>query len=332
MVTVIVPFYNAETTLQQTLASLSEQTFEEWKLILVDDGSIDSSFSIATNFLNQYLGKVKIIKTLKQASGPSIGRNEALKIVESDYVIFLDSDDLLAPFCLEQRVSLMQQSSYLDCAVFNQYLCKVGVKSPIGLFNRPVITRDEAVAYFLKMDAPWQTMAPIWKTESLLKLGGFDENLRAMEDPDLHLRALLDQELKIEIFDKLPADCYYFLRNKNDDEIENFYAESIEARFQYLKKLVKILPAIVSTKTLTSYKKILRTGYFTFIRVFLLPYVKRYDKEFREVTLILRESKTLSAMDVFLIEVCRLLFTSNTIIIRKLKLRGVFHKFMNFYH
>ncbi len=104
-----------------------------------------------------------------------------LKHADGLYVMCLDSDDLLAPFCVEQRLSIIRQHPELHCAVFNQYQCAPGDKLPYKIFNSPVKTREAAIEVFLKMDVVWQTMAPIWKTETLLSLG-FDETLYPSED------------------------------------------------------------------------------------------------------------------------------------------------------
>jgi len=325
---IIIPFYNAEATLAEALSSVAAQTCSDWSVIMIDDGSTDSSALIANNFLKTYPGKAKLIPSDIPRSGPALGRNKALRNADSEYVMCLDSDDLLAPFCIEQRKSVMQQNCDLDWAVFNQYQRTPVEKAPYRLFNKPAKTREEAIGYFLRMDTPWQTMAPIWKKETLLKLGGFDDTLYPMEDPDIHLRALLDKDLKMEIMHDLPADCYYFVDNKGEDKMAAFWRDSIKAKFRFLKKTIAYLPTIVSVQTLKEYKKFIRKGYFDFIKVFLLSRLQEHKKEFIEISLLLFKAGILSSKDMLLMKWITRVFTSDSVVLKKMRIRGVVNKLL----
>lgn len=325
-VDIIIPFYNAEATLAEALSSVAAQTCSDWSVIMIDDGSTDSSAAIARNFLQNYPGKAAIIHSDTPRSGPALGRNKALQNADADYVMCLDSDDLLTPFCIEQRKSVMQNKANLDWAVFNQYKCTPVEKPPYQLFNKPAKTPEEAIGYFLRMDTPWQTMAPIWKKETLLKLGGFDDTLYPMEDPDIHLRALLDKDLKMEIMHDLPADCYYFVDNKGEDKKAAFWRDSIKAKFRFLRKTIAYLPAIVSPQTLQQYKQFIRQGYFDFIRVFLLARLQEHKGDFKEVSRLLSTAGILSLKDMLLIKCITRIFTSDSSIVKKTRIRGVFKK------
>lgn len=326
MVEIIVPFYNAEATLAQTLSSVEAQTCTDWRVIFIDDGSSDSSAVIAETFIQKNNGKGKIIQSQKARSGPAVGRNLALQNAEGVYFVCLDSDDLLAPFCLAQRVGVMQKNADLDWAVFNQYQSRPGEKESNQIFNLPAKTRDEAIAYFLKMQTAWQTMAPIWKTEALRKLGGFDETLFPSEDPDIHLRALLDTNLQMKICSDLPADCYYFTGNKSEDKIAAFWRDSITSKFRFLKKTVQYVPNIVSTQTLKTYRKYLRKGYFNFIKGFLLSRLTDYTKELQEMNLLLKQKNVLSATDLIKIKAITMLYTTSSPVVSQLKIRGLVHR------
>lgn len=325
-VNIIIPFYNAEVTLSEALLSVAAQTCSDWSVILIDDGSTDSSAAIAQHFLENHPGNVTIINSDTPRSGPALGRNKALKNADAEYVMCLDSDDLLAPFCVEQRKSVMQKDTDLDWAVFNQYKCTPGQKPPYPLFNQPAKTREEAIAYFLTMNTPWQTMAPLWKREALLKLKGFDETLYPMEDPDIHLRALLDKDLKMEIMYNLPADCCYFVNNKGRDKIAAFWRDSIRAKFRFLRKMVVYLPAIASGQTLKEYKKFLQKGYFTFIKVFLLSRLHEHKEEFIAISRLLFKAEILSLKDMLLIKLITNIFTGNSAFVRKMRIRGLVNR------
>lgn len=108
LISVIIPVYNVEKYLKQCVDSVLAQTYQNIEIILVDDGSTDSSGQICDEYSNQH----KSIKSLhEQNGGASSARNYGLKHAKGDYVYFLDSDDYLINNAIERMVV---------CAVNNQ--------------------------------------------------------------------------------------------------------------------------------------------------------------------------------------------------------------------
>lgn len=93
MISIIVPVYNAEKYLENTLNSVYSQSYKDWELILIDDGSDDSSPEICDKAALS--PKVKIIH--KPNGGLSSSRNAGLKIANGDFIYFLDADDIIPP-------------------------------------------------------------------------------------------------------------------------------------------------------------------------------------------------------------------------------------------
>lgn len=87
---IIVPVYNTARYLSQCIASITEQAFKNWELILVDDGSEDGSSELCDEWC-QKDARIKVIH--KQNTGQADSRNQALKICQGAYVGFVDSDD-----------------------------------------------------------------------------------------------------------------------------------------------------------------------------------------------------------------------------------------------
>lgn len=95
-ITVILPVYNSEKYIKKAVKSVLKQTFTDFNLIIVNDGSTDNTGKIINEFNDS---RIKIISQSNQ--GPGAARNNALKLVDSDYVMFLDSDDWYHPEALE---------------------------------------------------------------------------------------------------------------------------------------------------------------------------------------------------------------------------------------
>ena len=89
-ISIIIPVYNAEKYLDRCLKSIISQTFKNFEVIMVDDGSVDSSYQICLGYSSAD-NRIKVIHQDNQ--GPSVARNTALGEVKGKYLCFVDSDD-----------------------------------------------------------------------------------------------------------------------------------------------------------------------------------------------------------------------------------------------
>lgn len=99
MISIIVPVYNSEETLARCLDSILCQTYSNYELILIDDGSTDSSFRIIEKYA---ISNPNIVAIRKENGGVSSARNKGLDIAKGDFVCFVDSDDYIEPNYLEE--------------------------------------------------------------------------------------------------------------------------------------------------------------------------------------------------------------------------------------
>lgn len=110
MVTIIIPVYNAEEHLADTIKSIQNQVYRNWTLVLVDDCSTDQSLEICKGFADDDV-RIKFLKNAKN-SGPAVTRNNGIEYAVSkktDYLSFVDSDDLVSPYYLEKMVSVAEE-------------------------------------------------------------------------------------------------------------------------------------------------------------------------------------------------------------------------------
>jgi glycosyltransferase involved in cell wall biosynthesis len=105
LVSIIIPVYNAEKHLAETIQSALSQTLANKEIIIVDDGSVDNSVQIAKGFESD---AVKIIT--QKNKGAAAARNAGLKIAKGDYIQFLDADDLLSPDKIQSQIACLNGS------------------------------------------------------------------------------------------------------------------------------------------------------------------------------------------------------------------------------
>ena len=128
IVSIIVPVYNVEAYLQRCVDSILAQTFTDFELILVDDGSTDSSPAICDTYAAR---DARVIVIHKKNGGVSSARNEALDIIQGEYVAFCDSDDYWEANLIECTLGAMY-AAQADCVHFGYYTHRSsGVTSPI---------------------------------------------------------------------------------------------------------------------------------------------------------------------------------------------------------
>ncbi len=150
--------------------------------------------------------RIKWISRDRHPKGASTCRNIGVEHAQGEYLIFLDSDDLLAPHCLQQRVDIIEQNKGIDLAVFPMQYFNNKIGDNTHIWN--IETEDKYLERFLSLDSVWQTTGAIWRKEAFLKTGGFDESLACWQDVDIHLKAIFNK-LNIKTFYHLPIDCYY---------------------------------------------------------------------------------------------------------------------------
>ncbi|MBR0062351.1 MAG: glycosyltransferase family 2 protein [Selenomonadaceae bacterium] len=107
-VSVIIPMYNAEKYLAACLDSVLAQTLTDFEVVIVDDCSTDSSCAVAESYLEKFGGRLKIISLPKNTGNASIPRNEGLRFSRSEYIFFMDNDDLLIQTALAELYRLAE--------------------------------------------------------------------------------------------------------------------------------------------------------------------------------------------------------------------------------
>ncbi|HKL03961.1 MAG TPA: glycosyltransferase family A protein [Cryomorphaceae bacterium] len=219
-VAIITPNFNKGDCVVECINSVREQTHENWELLFVDDHSTDQS-KLKAEKLAGIDSRISVYTNPKGTKGANAARNLGLSKTEAEYVVYLDSDDLMTPECLENR--LADFAEHPECALLIY---------PTGLFNNVLGDSDvicnipsekSDLERFLGRDIVWLISGPIWRRETLLDLDGFDLNLHSQQDFDLHVRALI-KGYNYKYFHKQP-DVFY---RRNIESIPRRQSQSLE--------------------------------------------------------------------------------------------------------
>ena len=200
---IIIPTYNRAQELSVAISSVLRQSSDNWNLLIIDDGSIDNT----REKIQKYLYSDKIIYKYQKHSGVSSARNCGIELSETDYIIFLDSDDELNPNLIRD---LSETDFYNYDLIFWEVEKKIGDKTVILKPKRLEEIYNGLVGIFLSGSV-------CYRKKSLEKAGGFDSNLKFGENYELAMRIAQLPELNTLILNQI-----YLKYNLN----ENFRSNS----------------------------------------------------------------------------------------------------------
>ena len=239
-VSVIIPTLNRGHLLCHTLRSIHAQTFLNWEVIVVDDGSIDRTSEVMAEWLEQddrirYFRRQDLALPGTPPGAPAC-RNLGTKLATGTYIIYVDSDDVLAQHALENRVACMEKHSDIDFAIFPCMLFREYPGDLRILFNQD--TGDDDLDRFLSLDAPWQTMGPIWRKTSIQTIGLWDECLTSLQDFELNIRAITSG-LSYQRFPD--PDCFWRVSHRDSISVKSSHDPNAILRHSYLLRKLQIL-------------------------------------------------------------------------------------------
>lgn len=181
VISVITPTYNRARFLPAAVASVLSQTFGDFELIIVDDGSEDNTPDV----LKPFLADRRVRYVYQENQGQSHARNLALKQATGDFIAFLDSDDVWAPDKLEKQLAVFRANSEVDIvhgdeAIINEQGSVVSLQNMRRYSGR--ITR------YLLADNSVSITTALVRRRCFDEMGGFDTSVGVADDYELWLR------------------------------------------------------------------------------------------------------------------------------------------------
>ena len=209
IVSIIIPTYNRAGLLKKSINSVLNQTFKNFEVIIVDDGSTDNTENVIKSFNNS---KIRYIKNKKNI-GAATARNIGIKTAKGKFIAFQDSDDEWLPKKLKKQVEILTAHQNNNIVYTGFWRIKDNRKTYIPL-NR--VKCKEGNIYKELLEGNFiSTQTLLMKRECFEKAGMFDENLPRFQDWELVLR--LSKHYDFKFIDKPLALCYYTPKSISTD-------------------------------------------------------------------------------------------------------------------
>ena len=251
MISIVIPLYNKKGLITRTLRSVINQTFQDFEIVIVDDGSTDGSVDVVKEINDS---RIRIISQENQ--GVSVARNTGIQEAKSDYVALLDADDEWFPDFLENLIDLIEK--YPECQFFaSKYELRDEKGGVIPIILNKIPFEGESGILSNYFEVATCSSPPLWSSticftkEAIRSVGGFPEGIKVGED--LLTWAKLACKYKI-VYSLRVLAAYYFeapahnppskaVSNASDyvgNELLKLFKEPENAGNKYLKRYVAL--------------------------------------------------------------------------------------------
>ncbi len=303
LVSIVIPVFNNEEHILRALDSVSGQSYKNFEVVLVNDGSHDNSVDRARDFHDNHK-EINLTIIEQTNNGAGSARNTGIRLCKGEFVSFLDADDWWLPGKLEKVVNLFKDEANADLVCHDEIMVDVhGVKNLIDHKKKYVEKNNTFVSmYYGNFLSP---SAVTVKKKSLLKTNLFDEKLETAEEYDLWLQ--LAKFVKIEFINE-PLGYFFDNPNGLSQNLEKrivFESLILKRYASYLGKYCKY-PGIKYRQRVSQIvgavgrdyfeRKDYKNAFIKFIRAFII-YPLNYKTIIYPFYLILKNLKNLKNED-----------------------------------
>jgi glycosyltransferase involved in cell wall biosynthesis len=238
LISIILPVFNREKIVIETLESISNQSNIDWECIIVDDDSTDNSFEIIKEYVeNDY--RFKLVKRpLHSIKGPSSCRNYGFELSTGEYIQFFDSDDIMHQDHLLKKIKAIQDNDFVVCKI----------REFSGVFNEKASFKEK-YSDIIKVDNIFESfatgefymlmmVAPLWKKSAIISFMPMRQDMHILEDHELYARILFNKNAYAIINEEL---IYY--RVGAVSLLNSFYSNisfGLDSYFEAKKTVLKL--------------------------------------------------------------------------------------------
>lgn len=224
MISVIIPMYNSEKYISECLESIFNQTYKNYEIIIVNDGSTDRSLEVVKKYRNE---KIKVYT--QENKGVSFARNKGIELAKGDYIYFMDSDDIIQSNLFENAIKQLKN---------------------VGIFSFGYEVIDKNIKYYSNKDKNGN----IFSSEEFLK-ELFDKNIYQSICSVIYKKSVLaDKKFKVELGYGEDLDFQFTILSECEDKV--YY--DANCYFKYIKRENSITKSplnISKVKILETYER-----------------------------------------------------------------------------
>lgn len=246
MISVVIPLYNKEQSIASTLHTVLNQTYQNFEIVIVNDGSTDHSVEEVTKVTDP---RIRLIH--QSNAGVSAARNRGIAEAQGEYIAFLDADDEWKPDYLKTQYELTQK--YPECSVFAcnyEFKDVKGKVTPTIIRKLPFKGEDGILSNYFEVancsHPPLWTSAVIVKKSAIQSIGGFPIGIKSGED--LLTWARLACQYSI-VFYTIPLATFIFDEQHFNEDQRKRMPEEIDYVGSELTKLYKKHRHIIGLKS-----------------------------------------------------------------------------------
>jgi len=244
-ISVIIPTYNSENFITKTLEKAFSQTYNNYEVIVSDDGSADNTAGVVRSFFLKYPFRNKAL-LINKHEGPGAARNKGIKSASGDWVSFLDSDDLWNDNKLERVVGYILENEDIDLVCHSLVAIdgsKETLMNPLKYFNNKI---DPFLSIY--RENCLYTSALTIKKNLLYQAGLFDNILPSSQDLDLWLRLGLINKIKMGFIED-PLSTHIIREGNISSNVEVRLQCMLEISRKYYAELKKVSKVPIIEKT-----------------------------------------------------------------------------------
>lgn len=214
MVSIIIPAFNRKKYVEKMIICVISQTYSDWELLIVDDGSFDGTYEMICEYARNN-DRIQVIRRDRPPKGGQTCRNIGLEKAKGKYVVFFDSDDLISEDCLEQRVDFMELHKNIDFGIFpahsfNDEKHFNTLKKYNNVYGKR--RKSDAMSDFLKANYQFIVCTNIYRRDSLKNIK-WNEKISVFQDLDFNLSNLFAGN-NYDFCESAEFD--YFYRNEHE--------------------------------------------------------------------------------------------------------------------
>lgn len=240
LISIIIPVYNREKLIADTLNSMINQSYFNWECIIVDDGSGDNTVNTIENFCKNDLRFIILSRPHNRPKGANSCRNYGFENSNGNYVLWADSDDIIHPNCLEFCINIIHNQDFSFCrfskTVFFDNRHDYNVEKPIIKSKELIDTSN--IIDLLSNTIPFNTCTVLWKRDSI-KEERFSEDIFYGDEWEFFSRLISNGLVGLSV-----DTILYFVRKHKNSTTYEFWrndAVRLNSKIEASKKIIKNL-------------------------------------------------------------------------------------------